>query len=473
YPVRIFPKELQLDQRLPLADHPLCQRVFDGTKPLLLQSDNPEAGEFELFLHNFAQNLCIVPLQFNGQPFGILLLGEARETAREPFTTEKLRLAESIADQAVNALHRALLSEQASHRLKHIACLREIDSAIASSFDLHLSLEVILKHVIEQLEVDAVAVLVVNSSLQRLEYRGGRGFRSQAIDHMDQHLDEGQAGLSIRERRMIHIPDVAASVGSFTQSEIMKAEQFSVYIAIPLIVKGKAKGVLEIYHRSPLDPDQEWFEFLNSLAGQAALAIDNDQLYYGLQRSNIELDLAYDATIEGWSQALDLRDQETEGHSQRVTEMAVKMAQSFGIYADELRQVRWGALLHDIGKMGVPDSILLKPGPLTDEEWVVMKKHPRLAYEMLASIQYLQKALDIPYCHHEKWDGTGYPRGLTGEQIPLVARIFAVVDVWDALISDRPYREAWSEEKALKHIQEQSGIHFDPKVVKAFLLDYG
>jgi putative nucleotidyltransferase with HDIG domain len=182
--------------------------------------------------------------------------------------------------------------------------------------------------------------------------------------------------------------------------------------------------------------------------------------------------MAYDATIEGWSAALDLRDEETRGHSQRVTEMTVKLARSLGLGEEELAQVRWGALLHDIGKMGVPDGILLKPGPLTDEEWVLMKKHPTFAYEMLSPIHYLQSALDIPYCHHEKWDGTGYPRGLKGKQIPLVARIFAVVDVWDALISDRPYRKAWSEEKVREHIQAGAGTHFDPQVVKTFFLEH-
>jgi putative nucleotidyltransferase with HDIG domain len=207
--------------------------------------------------------------------------------------------------------------------------------------------------------------------------------------------------------------------------------------------------------------------------GQAAIAIDNASLFDELQRSNTELVLAYNATIEGWSHALDLRDKETEGHTQRVTETTVKLARTFDLREVELRQVRWGALLHDIGKMGVPDHILLKPGPLTDEEWVVMKKHPLFAYEMLAPIRYLHTALDIPFCHHEKWDGTGYPRGLKGEQIPLTARIFAVVDVWDALISDRPYRKAWSEKKARQHIQAGAGTHFDPKVVEKFLLEHG
>ena len=162
-------------------------------------------------------------------------------------------------------------------------------------------------------------------------------------------------------------------------------------------------------------------------------------------------------------------DKETEGHSLRVTEMTVKLARTFGLSEAELAQVRWGALLHDIGKMGVPDEILYKPGPLTDEEWVVMKKHPTLAYEMLSPIHYLRLALEIPYYHHEKWDGSGYPYGIKGVQIPLVARIFAVVDVWDALCSDRPYRSHWPEEKVREHIRALSGTHFDPQVVDVFM----
>jgi putative nucleotidyltransferase with HDIG domain len=246
-------------------------------------------------------------------------------------------------------------------------------------------------------------------------------------------------------------------------------EAFVSYYAVPLMAKGYTKGVLEIFKRAPLEPDEEWVSFLNTLARQAAIAIDNATLFDGLQRSNAELSLAYDATIEGWSHALDLRDKETEGHTLRVTEMTMKLAHAFDLSNGELAQVRWGALLHDIGKMGVPDMILLKPGPLTDEEWVIMKKHPVFAYEMLSPIHYLHSALDIPYCHHEKWDGTGYPRGLKGEQIPLTARIFAVVDVWDALCSDRPYRPAWSKEKVSQHIKSLANTHFDPRVVDSFL----
>jgi putative two-component system response regulator len=181
------------------------------------------------------------------------------------------------------------------------------------------------------------------------------------------------------------------------------------------------------------------------------------------------LEQAYDTTIVGWSRALDLRDKETEGHSQRVTEMTVRMAQAIGLSSDDIIHVRRGALLHDVGKLGIPDAILHKPGPLTSEEWVIMRKHPEYAYEWLAPIEYLRPALDIPYCHHEKWDGSGYPRGLAGTAIPLAARIFALADVWDALRSNRPYREGWPIQRVRDHIIDAAGSHFDPDITPIFL----
>ncbi|MBI5352976.1 MAG: response regulator [Chloroflexi bacterium] len=188
-----------------------------------------------------------------------------------------------------------------------------------------------------------------------------------------------------------------------------------------------------------------------------------------LEDAHVQLLAAYDATIMGWSLALDLRDKETEGHTLRVTELAEKLARLIGIGDEELVHVRRGSLLHDIGKLGVPDSILLKPDKLTDEEWKIMRNHPQYAYNMIYPIEYLRPAHDIPYCHHERWDGTGYPRGLKGEEIPLTARIFAIIDVWDALTSDRPYRPAWDNKKTFEHIRNQAGKHFDPQVVELFL----
>lgn len=195
-----------------------------------------------------------------------------------------------------------------------------------------------------------------------------------------------------------------------------------------------------------------------------------------LREEHVQLELAlrtlqstYDTTIEGWVHALDLRDKETEGHTRRVTEMTMQLALAMGISEELTAHYRRGALLHDVGKLGIPDAILHKRGPLTDEELGVLRKHPEYAYQWLAPIEYLRPALDIPYCHHEKWNGSGYPRGLRGEQIPLAARMFALIDVWDALLSERPYKQAWSVDQAAQYIHSQKNIHFDPMIADIFL----
>ena len=197
---------------------------------------------------------------------------------------------------------------------------------------------------------------------------------------------------------------------------------------------------------------------------------ERKQAQVNLQRANEDLREAYDRTIEGWVLALDLRDHETEGHTQRVTEMAIRLARQLGCTDDELLHIRRGALLHDMGKMGIPDEILQKPGPLTDEEWIIMRKHPLYAFQMLSPIHYLNQSLIIPYFHHERWNGTGYPQGLKGEEIPLFARLFAVVDVWDALSSDRPYRKRVPPQEVANYLREEAGRLFDPAIVEKFLL---
>lgn len=240
-------------------------------------------------------------------------------------------------------------------------------------------------------------------------------------------------------------------------------------IHVPMRVGKQVIGVISVESEKKNAFTKADERLLMTIATQASIAMENARLFTEIENSHKDLTLAYDATIEGWSRALDFRDKDTEGHSQRVTEMTWKLARRLGMSQAELLNIRWGALLHDIGKMGIPDAILLKPSSLTDLEWRIVKKHPIFAHDWLSPIYYLRSALDIPYCHHEKWNGTGYPRGLKEEAIPLAARIFAIIDVYDALTSDRPYRPAWSDKKALEYIQEQSGKHFDPDVVEAFL----
>jgi len=241
-------------------------------------------------------------------------------------------------------------------------------------------------------------------------------------------------------------------------------------LCVPLKLKNDLIGVVYVDHRARAGIFQEGdLGLISAFADQAAVAIDSARLFENLQKSHRELEAAYEATLEGWAKALELRDKETEGHTQRVAVLTERLGRLMGVNDDALKHIRRGALLHDIGKMGIPDDILRKEGPLTSEERLIVEKHPIYAYEMLSTIEFLLPAIDIPYCHHEKWDGTGYPRGLKGEEIPFAARIFPVVDVWDALISNRPYRKAQPPKEVRQKIREDSGKHFDPRVVEAFM----
>ena len=355
--------------------------------------------------------------------------------------------------------------ERIQKQLERLSALHNIDNVITASTDLSSTFEIFLREVGTQLKVDAAAILLFNNRTSTLEYVANRGFQNTKL-----RADEGYAERVVLDRQIIYYPDLTKTENKQTVVLSLAGENFIAYVGSPLIAKGRMVGVLEVFHRSLLTPDLEWFDFLKILAGQVAIAIDNAELFENLQRSNLETTLAYDATIEGWSRAMELRDRETEGHTQRVTSLTLLLARQIGITDTEIVHIRRGSLLHDIGKMGISDSILHKPDKLTAEEWNVIRRHPTYAYEMLRHIQYLEPALDIPYCHHERWDGTGYPRRLQGEQIPLAARIFAIMDVYDILISDRSHRKSWSKERTFEYIRASAGTHFDPEVVEQFFL---
>ena len=444
-----------------------CQDIATDPRMELWREEGLQRG-----YHSVAS----VPFQQQGKVIGILSVYSGEVNA---FTTDDEELLTEISRDISFALNRMAAEagrkraeERIHQQVERLTALTAIDQAISSSFDLHISLSILLFHAAKQLKVDALAVMLLNPNLNILEYYSGRGFRNAEIEKTTVGLRDEGAGRVALNRQLVAIPDLSNSPLELSRGKILEAESIVSYYGVPLIAKGKIKGVLEAFHRSPLNPDREWLDFLNTLAGQAAIAVDNSQLFDGLQRSNAELRMAYDTTIEGWSHALDLRDKETEGHTQRVVEMTMKLADAAGMTEEEMVHVRRGALLHDIGKMGIPDSILLKTGELTEEEKDIMHRHPSLAYEMLSRIDYLRPALDIPYCHHEKWDGTGYPRGLKGEQIPLAARLFAIVDVWDALRSDRTYRKSWPEEKVFEYIRSLTGTYFDPHVVEMFFDEF-
>ncbi len=409
-----------------------------------------------------------IPLHSNETVVGVLFVNV---TLPREITEGELRVLKALAEIGGAALHRTRLYEQTIKQLERLDTLHTIDLLVSSIVDMQVTLKLLIAHIIKQLKVDAVAVLLFKTESNRLEYEAGEGFRTAGIKSTSVRIGEGFVGEAVLERHMIHFVDMNNAPQVFTRKVLLSEERFVSYIGLPLISKGEIIGALEIFHRSTLTPDVEWLSFLETLGGQVAIAIENSTLFHSLQRSNYDLALAYDATIEGWSHALDLRDRDTEGHTMRVTEMTLKLARLMGLPEEQMIHVKRGALLHDIGKMGVPDSILLKPAELTAAEWEVMRRHPQLAYDWLAPISFLHKALEIPYCHHEKWDGSGYPRRLKGEQIPLSARIFAVVDVWDALTSGRPYKEAWPKERTLDYISQNSGKHFDSEVVSVFMFN--
>jgi PAS domain S-box-containing protein/putative nucleotidyltransferase with HDIG domain len=407
-----------------------------------------------------------IPIRAETETIGVLVVN-----TRIPKSVEDVHvnLLTTLAEIAGNAIQRSTLSEKTQHQLSQFKALSEIDQAILSNLDLHYNLRLLVENVVQQLGADAANVMLFDPVMQTLESVQGTGFQTQAFERKIIGLGEGYAGKAGEQRKIIHVEQLEIQRDNPRLAKALVGEGFTSYYGIPLIAKGELRGVLEIFNRSPLGPDEEWFGLLNALASRAALAIDTIKVLENLERSNQDLTLSYDATIEGWSKALDLRDRETEGHSQRVTELGLELARRIGLNQKQLKNFRRGALLHDIGKMGVPDTILFKPGSLTDEEWVLMKQHTVFAQDMLIDIAYLREALEIPYSHHERWDGSGYPQGLKSEEIPLAARIFAVADVFDALTSDRPYRQAWTKEKTVSYIKEESGKLFDPAVVDVFL----
>jgi response regulator RpfG family c-di-GMP phosphodiesterase len=405
-----------------------------------------------------------IPIYSTDGILGVLMV--QLESSRR--VEDHVSLLATLAEIAGNAIHRADLFEQSQDQVHKLTTLRDIDSAIASSTDLRVTLNILMDHTLRHLKVDAVDILLYHPELQSLTYLNSAGFRSPSPTRPLMRIGDGLAGQVVMKGRIEQVPDLQSS-SQAKRDPLLIREGFVSYIGIPLIVKGQIKGVFEIFNRSPLSTNDEWMQFMQTLAGQAAIAIDNSQLFDNLQRSNQEIRQAYDTTLEGWARALELRDRETEGHTRRVTELTMRLARHMKISEDELVNIYRGVLLHDIGKMGVPDQILRKTGPLNGNEWIEMHKHPQYAFDLLAPIPYLRPALDIPYCHHEHWDGSGYPRGLKGEQIPLSARIFSIVDIWDALLSNRPYRSAWPREKVENYLKDISGTILDPRMVETFL----
>jgi len=409
--------------------------------------------------------MVVVPLVVGERRLGAITLGRERPI-RPPDTMMLI----SLSEFAANALHRAIHYRALQQALGRLNALRQIDLAILKQGLNPESMHVLARETREHLEVDAVSIWIYWPTEGVLRLSAGSGFRSMLPLGLVCRPGEGLAGAVVEQRAPLWIREGLHKKPYAVDYPFPEREEgFEAYYALPLLVQGEPKGVLEIFQRAPLTLNADQAEFLFMLGQQGAIAIENVHILRELHGVNQQLRQAYDQTLESLIGLLELRDDETEGHSRRVAEFTLRIAREMGLSEESLVHIRRGALLHDIGKVGVPDAILLKKGPLTAEEWAIMQRHPVMAFEILSKIPFLRPALDIPYCHHERWDGSGYPRGLRGEQIPLAARIFAVVDVWDALLSQRPYRPPWERERVRAYIREQAGKLFDPAVVEVFL----
>lgn len=445
-------------------------RCFRLQKPLLIEDvqqdeqlrQNGDSAAIEEVRQ--LRSAVVSPLRVQEQVMGVVSFESNQPRA---FTKEDLNLLNTLAQTLALVLHNVRLHQETSRHVQQLQAVQMVGKALIATMDERLVFDVLMQQLFTQLNADAVGVLMFNPHIQMLEYAASRGFRSRNYEQTFLSLATSLAGKAALERQIVTITELSELSAGFAQT--FSQEGFRGYGAAPLIAKVTLKGVLEVFCRRPFKPDTAWKRFFEMLADQAALAIDNAEMFEELRRINLRLSLAYEATIEGWSKALEYRDKETEEHTLRVTELTLKLAEHLGVNPSLMPHIRRGCLLHDVGKIAIPDSVPLKPGPLNAEEWELMRQHPTLAYEMLSAIEYLRPALNIPYCHHERWDGSGYPRGLNGGGIPVEARIFAVADVWDALTSTRPYRKAWSRADALNYIREQAGKQFDLRVVEALL----
>ena len=403
------------------------------------------------------------PLIVSNEVFGTINLYSRKKGF---FTLDTCEILQSFTDLVAAMLEKTFLIEKATRRLKWMETLRSIDIAILSSMEMKVISDVLIYNLFSNMSIEGISVLFFDDNVLELYPFSTYGLPEE-VKNVRIKLGKFIPGRAARERNVYVI--TKEEMDEPVRKIVMGTMGLNFYAVFPLISKGKLLGLLELFKREPFNHNKEWLNYFETLAGQFSIGIESARAFSEVENKSAELFLAYDQTIEAISSALDLRDKETEGHSRRVTELTVRIAEKMGIKGEKLKYVRWGALLHDIGKLGVPDSILQKPGALTEEEWEIMKKHPVLGYQMLSRIDFILPALEIPLYHHEKWDGSGYPRGLREKEIPLPARIFAVVDVYDALTNDRPYRKAYSKEEALEHIINQSGKHFDPEVVRVFV----
>jgi response regulator RpfG family c-di-GMP phosphodiesterase len=355
-----------------------------------------------------------------------------------------------------------------NHYTRRFGAVADILASVNQEIKTNTCYYILLDHIRTHLGVDAVALHVTNRRLQ-LKNNARLGFR--AGETLQEIVDSslGMAHKVMSTKGSVHYNQSFSNTATQRFTGFMREEGFYDYLGIPITEGQQFLGVLELYSQTPLNATPDWKLHLKFIHGLTANTIQRKIQLTKQDVSTAELEVAYSETLEAWVRALEIRDRCTAGHTHRVLETTLRLASKLGVPDELLVHVSRGVLLHDIGKLAVSDTILHKTGPLNTSEWEVMREHPKFAYKLLKPINYLRPALDIPYCHHEKWDGTGYPRGLKGDEIPFQARIFTVVDVWDALTSDRPYRKAWPREDALDYIKTKAGEEFDPRIVEEFM----
>lgn len=351
----------------------------------------------------------------------------------------------------------------------HLELLNRLSQEFNSSLHVDVILNKVIDEVIRTINAERGFVMLKNKTGQFI-FRVARGMNQQDINDPDFQISRSIVEQVKRESQPVLTSDAMTDARFQAQQSVVSLGLRSI-LCVPL--RNSSDGVIGIvYLENRLHTgmfSKADLDLLSAIASNAAIAIKNASLYEELAGAYDELENAYDETLMGWAKAVELRDQDTEEHTQRVAKLTIHLANYMNLPETEIIHIRRGAMMHDIGKLGIPDGILLKTGRLTPAEFEIMKLHTTLARDMIYPIKHLRSAIDIPFCHHEKWDGSGYPRGLRREDIPLSARLFSIVDVWDALRSNRPYRSEWSHEKVVQYIQEQSGLHFDPTVVRQFI----
>ncbi len=471
--IRVDQGTRESPQRVPRQSTTLTSVVIETRQPVLIREWEKERAQFPapaLF------GTMLTPSSFLGVPMriGDAVVGVIAVQAYTPnaYSEDDEQLLTTIADQIAVAIEKARLFEAERRGRQELTALYDLSRALTEEHDSDGILSLVVRHAVQVTHVSFARVALVQGD----ELVARAGFPIRILD----------CDLQLGRREPITAHPMCLNAMQKSLPVVIRAddpalteqEREACFLGIarnlcvvPLRAGDRNFGILmlgEARHenREPFSPEKLHLAY--SIGDQAAGALARALLREQSNQAAAELSSAYDATIEGWARALEMRDREARGHTQRVSDLAVYLARA-QLPESELTHIRRGALLHDIGKMAVPDSILFKPNPLSVEEEKIMRRHPTSAYELLRPIAYLRPALDIPYCHHEKWDGTGYPRGLKGEEIPLAARIFAIADVWDAMRSERLYRPAWNEQAALEYIEAQAGKHFDPEIVKLFL----